>query len=768
MMRWNASVLASICSALVAACSSLQSANELNPPDLMAQLSNADLKPPPVAAKGPQIEYSSASRPGAGAENYPGTDEMLAARRKRALPSKGMVASDNGYELNFADAELSELAKVILKDTLGKTYVFDPRVQGRVTISTGVPVSRTELIALLESVLAMHRAALVVDPNLYRIVPEAEARQRVNLAIDYNGERKEIGAGYGVAVVPLRYISAETMTRMLSSLSNQDPARASVYNNLLIVRGTDEHRNAALDMASMFDVDWMRGQSAGIYTLKNSAPDEVIKELQNVFQEEKQGKGVVRFQAINRLNAILALTTNSDMLEKIETWVGRLDRGGAEGDNFYVYRVENGRAKDLAALIMAAFNGGSGRGAEEAEVAPTSAVSRMSSSTMSGGGGGSLGDGAGESGLSSSSSPPSALQTASSSSSSSASDPANPASEPAGITANGSNGSSLAGGAAGGSEQVRIVPDERNNKLLIKASGRNLRRILNILRRVDQPPLQVAINATLAEVVLNDNLKYGVQFFLQKNGGQAGAVGFTNSLDIDIGPAVPGLNFIIGSLVQPKVILDALATQTAVRVVSSPSVVVVHNQPAILQVGDEVPITTRQAQSVINPDSPVVNEIQFKNTGVILKVTPRINTNGIVTMEIQQEISAVSRTSSGETLTPTISQRRISSTIAVSSGQLVVLGGLISEQNDRQKNSIPFFGKIPYVGDVIGGATDVSKTRTELVVFLQPTVIRDPADASRVTEEVRASMQSLAPRPAAWDAPGMWDGDVKSSAMSVK
>jgi len=768
MMRWNASVLASICSALVAACSSLQSANELNPPDLMAQLSNADLKPPPVAAKGPQIEYSSASRPGAGAENYPGTDEMLAARRKRALPSKGMVASDNGYELNFADAELSELAKVILKDTLGKTYVFDPRVQGRVTISTGVPVSRTELIALLESVLAMHRAALVVDPNLYRIVPEAEARQRVNLAIDYNGERKEIGAGYGVAVVPLRYISAETMTRMLSSLSNQDPARASVYNNLLIVRGTDEHRNAALDMASMFDVDWMRGQSAGIYTLKNSAPDEVIKELQNVFQEEKQGKGVVRFQAINRLNAILALTTNSDMLEKIETWVGRLDRGGAEGDNFYVYRVENGRAKDLAALIMAAFNGGSGRGAEEAEVAPTSAVSRMSSSTMSGGGGGSLGDGAGESGLSSSSSPPSALQTASSSSSSSASDPANPASEPAGITANGSNGSSLAAGAAGGSEQVRIVPDERNNKLLIKASGRNLRRILNILRRVDQPPLQVAINATLAEVVLNDNLKYGVQFFLQKNGGQAGAVGFTNSLDIDIGPAVPGLNFIIGSLVQPKVILDALATQTAVRVVSSPSVVVVHNQPAILQVGDEVPITTRQAQSVINPDSPVVNEIQFKNTGVILKVTPRINTNGIVTMEIQQEISAVSRTSSGETLTPTISQRRISSTIAVSSGQLVVLGGLISEQNDRQKNSIPFFGKIPYVGDVIGGATDVSKTRTELVVFLQPTVIRDPADASRVTEEVRASMQSLAPRPAAWDAPGMWDGDVKSSAMSVK
>jgi general secretion pathway protein D len=733
----------------------------------MAQLSNADLKPPPAHPGGPRMEYSSASPPGGGAETFPGTDEVLAARRKRTLPAQGMVAGNSGYELNFADAELSELAKVILKDTLGKTYVFDPRVQGRVTISTGGPVSREELIALLESVLAMHRAALVVDPNLYRIVPEAEARQRVTLAIDYNGERKEIGAGYGVAILPLRYISAETMTRMLSSLSNQDPARASLYNNLLIVRGTEEHRNAVLDLASMFDVDWMRGQSAGIYTLKNSAPDEVIKELNNVFQQENHGKGLVRFQAITRLNAILALTTNSDLLGDIETWVGRLDRGGAEGDNFYVYRVENGRAKDLAALIMAAFNGGSVRGAEEAEVAPTSAVARISTSTNGADGGdGGLGESPGGSGSSSSPSPSSSSPLSSSTSSSPTSDPAK-TSEPGGITASVTTGT-FANGATGGSEQVRIVPDERNNKLLIKASGRNLRRILSILRRVDQPPLQVAINATLAEVVLNDNLKYGVQFFLQKNGGQSGALGFTNGLDIDIAPAVPGLNFIIGSLVQPKVILDALATQTAVRVVSSPSVVVLHNQTATLQVGDEVPITTRQAVSVINPDSPVVNEIQFKNTGVILKVTPRINTNGLVTMEIQQEISAVARTTSADTLTPTISNRRISSTIAVSSGQLVVLGGLISEQNDRQKSSIPFFGKIPYIGDVIGGATDIGKTRTELVVFLQPTVIRDPQDASRVTEEVRASMQSLAPRPAAWDAPGMWDGDVKSSATTVK
>jgi general secretion pathway protein D len=255
-------------------------------------------------------------------------------------------------------------------------------------------------------------------------------------------------------------------------------------------------------------------------------------------------------------------------------------------------------------------------------------------------------------------------------------------------------------------------------------------------------------------VTLNDNLAYGVQFYLQKNGGKDGLLGFTNGQGITIGPAAPGLNFIIGNIASnPRIILDALAKETSVRVVSSPSVVVLHNQPATLQVGDEVPFTTRQAQSVINPDAPIVNEIEYKNTGVILKVTPRINSNGLVTMEIEQEISAVSRTTTGATdnLTPTISQRRISSTIAVQSGQMVVLGGLISEQLDHEKSRIPVFGKIPYLGDVIGGSTGAGRSRTELVVFLQPSVIRDPEDASNVAQAVRASMQSLAPRAAAWD-----------------
>jgi general secretion pathway protein D len=196
-----------------------------------------------------------------------------------------------------------------------------------------------------------------------------------------------------------------------------------------------------------------------------------------------------------------------------------------------------------------------------------------------------------------------------------------------------------------------------------------------------------------------------------------------------------------------KVIIDALATETAVRVVSSPTVVVLHNQAATLQVGDEVPVATRQVSSVTDPDAPLVNEVQFRDTGVILKVTPRINSNGLVTMDVQQEISSVvASTSEGDagTLTPSISQRRISSMIAVQDGQMVVLGGLISEQSDKQKSRVPVINRIPILGDVIGD-TSPSKQRKELIVFLQPRVIKDGADASQLAEEVRSRMQFLAP-----------------------
>jgi general secretion pathway protein D len=710
--------------ALVAACAGIQNAGpDSDAPDLAAQVGTADLSAKPPRHGSSRTEYASGDRSRPKAEEYRGEDQPVGARPDFQGVSKG----NNGYELNFNDAGIADLAKVVLSDTLGISYAFDPRVQGRVTLSTGGPVTRDELLSILETVLAMNRGALIAEGKVYRIVPDTGGQHLSGVKIDYVTESKRMGPGYGIVMMPLKFAGADTMTRMLGSLAaTQNTVQASVYNNLLIIRGSSRERQSLLEIATMFDVDWMKGQSAGIYTLKSASPSEVVGELRQVFQSDGLGNGLINFQPVNRLNAVLVLTQKSALLEKAGQWVERLDRTSSEGDNYFVYRVENGKAKDLAKILNATFgNGALGtiRGAEESEVAPNRAAVKLTSSGRQKGSVAADGEKRSE---------PWAEQTPLSSQQSDA-------------TSSLPQTASLPGDSAASVEVVRIVPDDINNKLLIRAPARVYRKILDVLYRLDRPPLQVLINATLAEVTLNDNLQYGVQFYIQNSKSTAG---FTNGGFPAIQPTVPGLNLILGStLGTPKVVLDALATQTEVRVVSSPSVVVVHNQAATLQVGDEVPIATRQASSTVNPDAPLVNEIQFRDTGVILKVTPRINTSGLVTMDVQQEISSVQSskaTGSSGTLTPTISQRRIASMIAVQDGQMVVLGGLISEQVEGDKSRIPVLDRIPFVGDAVGDTTK-SKVRKELIVFLQPKIIANTVEASQVADEVRSQLQLLAP-----------------------
>ncbi len=619
------------------------------------------------------------------------------------------------------------------------------------TVSTGGPVSRDELLTLFETVLEMHGAVLIDERRFMRIGPRAKALQSGSGPIDYIAESRRIGPGYGLSIVPLSYVSSDAMLRMLRSfVSSDDGLRATVENNLLVIRGSAQQRASLVEVTRMFDVDWMKGQSAGVYTLRNSTPEEIIAELEQVFRTQGQGKGLVRFQPIGRLNAVLALTDKSSLLDEIDTWVSRLDRESVMSDGYFVYRVENAKAIELAGLLNATFGGSDGgfREAEEASVSPTEAATSVASINN--------GENSGPS------------DTQQQGSFTTGSTGLLKVGSALSVLGSGSAGSGSAGSGPGsgpGSGDVRIIPDEVNNRLLIRASGLVYRKILQVLHRIDQPPVQVLINATLAEVTLNDNLKYGVQFYLQKNDKGMPFFGFSNSPLVDIAPSAPGLNFIVGSsLASPRIILDAIAAETAVRVVSSPSVVVLHNQPATLQVGEDIPIATRSAVSVIDAQAPVVNEIAYRQTGVILKVIPRINSSGLVTMDVQQEISTVtSNTSAGErgNLTPTVAQRRITSTIAVQDGQMVVLGGLISEVAEKEKRRVPVVRKIPYLGDIVGD-TGRRKTRRELIVFLKPQVIRAPRDASQVAQELRARMESLAPRRAPWDEDAAWNTETRS------
>jgi general secretion pathway protein D len=296
---------------------------------------------------------------------------------------------------------------------------------------------------------------------------------------------------------------------------------------------------------------------------------------------------------------------------------------------------------------------------------------------------------------------------------------------------------------------VRIAADAVNNSLLIYANPENYRIIERTLQQIDRPQLQVAIDATVAEITLNDTLRYGVQFYLNsKDVGlkpDQGSI-LNTAANVVINRALPGFNFLVGAEAQPRVILDALRSVTDVKVLSTPSVVVVDNQFASLQVGDQVPITTQTAQVVNVANAPIVNNIDYRNTGVILRVAPRVNANGNVLLDVEQEISAVANTATAGTLTPTISQRKVRSSIAVASGQTVLLAGLISERHDRSRQGIPGLSDIPFVGDFLAQQSG-TLSRTELIIFIRPQIIRNGVDAARVAEQLRYKMRGLGPGP---------------------
>src|SRR5262249_13717091 len=302
-------------------------------------------------------------------------------------------------------------------------------------------------------------------------------------------------------------------------------------------------------------------------------------------------------------------------------------------------------------------------------------------------------------------------------------------------------------------QNVRITADVTNNAVLVYANQESQRVVEQTIRQIDRPQRQIAIEATIAEVTLNNQLNYGVQFFLASQKGSVSNTisGISNSATIGsnteaasnavnaaagalLGRALPGFNFLIGSENSPRVVLDALHNVTDVKVLSNPSLVVLDNQTATLQVGDQVPFSTGTA-TVLTANNTVVSTIDYKNTGIILRVLPRANSNGNIVLDIEQEISNVSTTTNTGVLTPTISQRRVKSSVAVTSGQTVLLAGLISENENKQRQGIPLLDQIPGVGDAFSHQT-FTRARTELILFIHPSAIHDPADANVIPQEM--------------------------------
>jgi general secretion pathway protein D len=622
------------------------------------------------------------------------------------------------------------------------------------------PVAKSDIVFVLENALRLSGIVLIRDTAGYRLTPLGDAIGAGR--VDAAGASPE--PGFGVSVVPLQYVSAQTLLKLMDSFATKaGTVRADVTRNLLLIQGSGAERRSAVDTALSFDVDWMRGQSVGIFPISSGPPAPIITELEKIVDSGENGlsQNVIKFQPVARLNAIMVVSKKPEMLRTAATWIKRLDHADTERTSVHVYQVKYGEARQIARVLTDMFIGGSSSSlldSPDSQIAPGSGTSSTSSGdrlSMNG--------------------------NASSTTNSFGSHAGSTTGTTTGFggQAAGANGGGNGGGGGGaldsghgsgsGSGQpvlqgdVRITPDTVNNTLLIYADQANYRIIEATLFQVDQPQLQVAIDATIAEVTLNNDLSYGVQTYLTSHNlgltpntgsilntqaatapattidpttGLASVAGSVSNAFIN--RAFPGFNFLIGSETQPSVILDALHTVTSVKVLSNPSLVVINNQVATLQVGDVVPVSTGSA-TVLTTSNTVVNTIDYRNTGIILRVSPRINVNGDVRLDVEQEISNVLPTSA-TSLTPTVSERKVKSSISVATGQTVLLAGLISEQQNGTRSGLPLLDQIPGFGDAFGHQ-DNSTARTELIIFIRPQIIRNGSDAHLVAEELRSKLR---------------------------
>jgi general secretion pathway protein D len=747
-----------------AAACNLYTEDQRREPDVFDKIRSVDLLP---RFPGPTGTKQTGVGQPTGPQTYLGENGAQARDLSNVVGAQPALGGE-GFELNFENTPVTGVAKVVLGDILQVGYLIDPRVQGTITLASGRPVPKGDLLYVLESALRISGAALVKDKRGYVILPSTDAVGSGTVDAAARGE-----PGFGITVVPLQYVSATTLGKLLDSFAvKPGSVRADPQRNIVVVQGSGADRRNAVETILSFDADWMRGQSVGIYPVRNSMPELIISELERIMDSGEGGlsQSLVKLQPIARLNAVMVISSKPALLRTAATWITRLDKSDTAATGVKVYQVRYGDARLLAQLLNDIFgSGGGGRGLIDSatnQIAPGSGVaastttmgqqsglqlpgarnapggssadSRLSGTAnpMVGIGGTGGGGGAGGGGFGGSS--PNDVVA-------SRSGPFGRASPGTGA---GAGTFGAGGGVGGGGNQgaailpgVRITADAVNNTLLIYANQESYRLIEQTLRQVDRPQLQVGIDATIAEITLNENLNYGVQAYLSSANVGAGAD--KGSALISAGTAVlartlPGFNFLLGPELQPNLILNALRAVSDVKVLSTPSVVVLDNQVATLQVGDQVPVATASATVLTGTGAPVVNTIDYRNTGVILRVVPRINANGNVLLDVEQEISNVAAGTAGS-LTPTVSQRRVKSSIAVASGQTVLLAGLISERTDKARTGLPIIDQLP-LGDLLGNTTR-ARTRTELIIFIRPQIIRDGVDSMRIAEEMRTKLQ---------------------------
>jgi general secretion pathway protein D len=709
-----------------------------------------DAGPPWQRAKPMQGTTSITGPAGAAADTsadaariYKGTGQLLKGQLPGGglpPPAPGAVSAGPSVTLNFEGADLRDVVRNILTDILSESYTIEPTVGGTVTIRTTSAIPREALPGTLEMLLRMNGAAMVKESGVWKITPSAAA-VRGNLTPQLGNSSRALPPGYSVQIIPLRYMGARQMAAVLEPFAkDQTTVRVDDLRNLIILAGTEFELRHLLDTVDMFDVNWMSGMSVGLFTLQSADVKTIMAELDKALGPADRSplSGIMRIIPIERMNALLIVTPQPEYLEEAKKWIERLDKGGeGSGVRFYVYQVQSSRAERIGPLLQQAF---SGRAAAPAQAGPPSLAPGTPAGTIV--------------------SPPSFQPTPTTPTTPQINvqvQPPGTQQTPAQTVAR-----AVTGDGSGVVRNIQVVSDKDNNTLLIVATPAEYSVIEAALKKLDVPQRQVVIEVTIAEVKLTDDLQFGVEWLFRGGApsgrGSGGNLTRTPPFNPQPGanastgttPALllaQGFYYLINNAAFPggvQAALHLLDSYGSVKVISNPHLAALDNQKATIKVGDKIPICQQNvvgAGTVGTTTNVFSTTAQYIDTGVLLQVTPHINSGGLVTLDVQAEVSVAGATTQ-VCEAPPINTRSVQTLLAVPNGQTMVMGGLILDNKQNTSSGLPLISRIPVLGGLFG-SQELVNNRTELVMFITPRVVEDESEVRRVIDDLRRRMEQL-------------------------
>jgi len=680
-------------------------------------------------------------------------------------PPAQQPPAGRGFQLNLTGATLQEVIDILARQ-LKMNYILDPAVRGTVTINTYGELQVPDAMPLLETILRMNGFVAVKVGPLYRIVPSKDA---VRLPIQPTADQKNIPEDERMTLhlVALRYVTAVDISKVISPFLGEGAVMTVLdTGNLLLIQDNARSMRRTLDLLALFDNDSFAKQRVRIFEVKNSQASQLVRELDGIFGAYalSDKSSAVKFLPIERISSLLVVSPNPNVFDEVKQWIDRLDKpvtiGGIQN---FVYKVQYGWADQLAATILTlygvpnfggygggyggGYDGGYGGGGYGGGGYGGQFGGGYGGGGMRGGGGrGGMGMGGGMGG-GGNIQVPGVVQA-----------PAPGA--PAAVAPQGAAGAATdrtgtyLGAQPGATNQatgiggsmVRIVPDAVNNLIIVQSTQQEWEVIRKTLAQLDLSPRQVLIDAQIYEVSLTDAFSSGVSAYLRDRGATTGGALGTRKLVGDIGGGAISLTIghLIGQTRELAAFLNLQQSNGRSKVVSAPSVIATDNIAATINVGTEIPVLTSQglaggAQS--GGTSLFTNTVSSRSTGVILSVTARVNASGIVTLIINQEVSAPLPLGGG-IQSPSIQKRSVQTQVTVEDGSTIAIGGIMQENNLYGTSRVPVLGKIPILGAVFG-STSISKQKTELIILMTPRVIYDENEIKDASEDLKSRLRGL-------------------------